>query len=142
MKRLVIVSLVSLCWLLALNVRPVAAQIYPGSAARPSFSPYGAYNQPTLSPYLNLLRGGNQAINYFGLTLPEVQGRANAVQFRSAIQDLEQRTQQPAPTADDLFKPLTSTGHPTAFGNLGGYFGPATQPGAVRPGGGTPIPRR
>jgi len=140
MKRLVVASLASVVWLLALGMGSASAQNYYPGGARPgagygqAYTPFGGgFNRPLLSPYLDLLRGGDPAINYYLGTVPEFQRRANAVQFRSAIMDLEQRTAQP-PVAEteDLFRPLTSTGHPTAFLNTGGFFG-NTSPG-IRPG--------
>ncbi|MFL5245100.1 MAG: hypothetical protein ACJ8FY_23605 [Gemmataceae bacterium] len=91
------------------------------------FSPYARPNystgaRPALSPYLNLLRGGNPAANYFLGVLPEFERRANAVQFSTAIQDLEQRSAMVGDTGEPLAVTLT-TGHPTAFGNTAGYFG-------------------
>ena len=100
------------------------AQGYPPNY---QFSPYARPNyvgspRPQLSPYLNLLRGGNPAANYFLGVLPEFERRANAYQFSNAINDLEQRDLMANPSEDPL--QLTSgTGHPTAFANTGSYFG-------------------
>jgi hypothetical protein len=99
------------------------AQGYPPNY---QFSPNARPNivgtpRPQLSPYLNLLRGGNPAANYFLGVLPEFERRANAYQFGNAIYDLEQRDLT-SPSGDPL--ELTSgTGHPTAFANTGTYFG-------------------
>jgi hypothetical protein len=142
MSRLLVVSLASLSCLVVLGNGTASAQgYYPSQSARPNYGIYqpygGGYNRPLLSPYLDLLRGGDPAVNYFLGTVPEFQRRANAAQFRSAIQDLEQRTGQPTTTEpEDLFKPLTSTGHPTAFLNTGGFFGntaPVVRPGIQPP---------
>src|SRR5262245_56602670 len=40
---------------------------------------------PSLSPYLNLLRGGNPAANYYLGVVPELQRRTQAAQFGGAI---------------------------------------------------------
>jgi hypothetical protein len=85
--------------------------------------------QPLLSPYLNLLRGGDPASNYYLGTIPERQRRQNAALFSSQIQSLEQQvTQQTTiPDVDEaLFQPAPATGHATAFMNLGGYFNQGT----------------
>src|SRR5262249_8227827 len=82
---------------------------------------------PQLSPFLNLLRGGDTASNYYLGTIPEQQRRANAAAFGTAIQQLEQQQrqqqalQQRGPDAD-LFTPLPTTGHPVAFGHYGGSY--------------------
>jgi hypothetical protein len=114
------------------------AQGYPPNY---QFSPYARPNyvgtpRPQLSPYLNLLRGGNPAANYFLGVLPEFERRANTYQFGNAISDLEQRDSMINASGDPL--ELTSgTGHPTAFANTGSYFGNGAsqrfQPSAASP---------
>jgi hypothetical protein len=89
---------------------------------------YGVGYQPPLSPYLNLLRGGNQAANYFLGTVPEIERRQNSQLFRSALLELDQKVSRETVELG-LAAPITSTGHITAFGNTGGYFGSTT----VRP---------
>jgi hypothetical protein len=89
---------------------------------------YGVGYQPGLSPYLNMLRGGNSAANYFLGTLPEIARRQNDQLFRSALHELDQKVSQESVELG-LSEPVTSTGHVTAFGNTGGYFGQTT----VRP---------
>src|SRR5262249_37736731 len=87
-----------------------------------SFAPYNR-PQPQLSPYLNLLRGGDPASNYYLGVVPERERRRNDVLFRSAIVDLEQRT-QPLAEGEDVFTPLRSTGHGRASGTAGSSFAP------------------
>src|SRR5262245_47566303 len=98
-----------------------------GSASAQSPRPvYGgsSMNRPGLSPYLNLIRGGDPAANYYLGVIPEQQRRFNAYQTRSALQDLEARTARPTEDANDaLTKPLNQTGHAVGFGNQLGYFG-------------------
>jgi hypothetical protein len=89
-------------------------------------------NRAGLSPYLNLLRGGDPAANYFAGVVPAFQNRANFNQMRTAIQDVEQRTAAPAEGLE-LGKPLDQTGHPTAFGYYSSYY---PQLGGGRPPGG------
>lgn len=117
---------------------PAAAQLASplggyGAGYRPNapFNPSPAYGpgyQTPLSPYLNLLRGGDPSANYFLGVLPEQQRRTNARTFGTAIgglqqqQRLDEARQQAAGPDADLFTPLPTTGHPAAFQNLGGYY--------------------
>jgi hypothetical protein len=98
---------------------------------------YGPGYRPQLSPYLNLLRGGDPAANYYLGTLPEMQRRANAQMFGTEISELDRRTLGATQTTEQLItQPLPGSGHPTVFGNTLYYFGGGnpTQPGAQRPG--------
>lgn len=63
--------------LMLLSSSPILAQT-PGAIGRPP-GPGSPGFRPTVSPYLNLSRGGNQAINYYGLVRPQVEG-AQALQ--------------------------------------------------------------
>ena len=117
---------------------PVAAQ-FPsslggyGGGYRPYIPynpapPYGVGYQTLLSPYLNFLRGGDPASNFYLGVIPEQQRRANTRLFGTEIgrlqqqQQLQQGQQQGAALDADLFTPLPTTGHPVAFGNYGGYY--------------------
>jgi hypothetical protein len=91
--------------------------------------PYGPGYQTMLSPYLNFLRGGDPAANYFLGVLPEFQRRENRNQFRSQIGQLQILT---APLRNPLEEPLEeaglptrfqASGHATAFGYTGSFFG-------------------
>ncbi len=101
----------------------------PGYYYPNGVSPYGGsgypYGTPRLSPYLNMLRGGNSpanaAANYYSGVVPEVERRANARQFGSAINSLERQVTG-LEEEEDLFPRLSATGHPAVFGNYGGYF--------------------
>ena len=119
MKRLLL-SAASLTWLMCLTAGTARAQFYPNP--RLGYNPTG--RTPTVSPYLNLLRGGNPAANYYNGVRPEFQQRTYNQQFRTTLQELEQR-QAAGLTPEDELEPLPSlpsTGHPTAFNNLAGYF--------------------
>jgi hypothetical protein len=86
---------------------------------------YGPFYRPGLSPYLNMLRGGDPAVNYYLGVVPEFQRRRNDAVFRGAILDLEARTAAaPALAAEDvdIARPLAQTGHVTAFNNTANYF--------------------
>ena len=101
-----------------------AQSLPPYLSNRPN---YGVGFRPRLSPYLDLANGGDPAVNYYLGTLPELERRSTQRLYGQAISGLEQQALQPPPVAAadaDLFTPLTSTGHPTAFGNTGGYFPP------------------
>jgi hypothetical protein len=128
MKRSIFASL-AIAGALSLAITgPVHAQ-YPGSPV--NNGPFGGaglgggapYGRPQLTPYLNLLRGGSPAANYYLGVVPERERRANAAMFGGAISDLEWRTRYGAGGGDlDLGEPITSSGHPTAFLNTGSYF--------------------
>jgi hypothetical protein len=121
MKRLVPALLATLIPLCAGTAR---AQFAP--PARPN---YGPGYKPQLSPYLNLIRGGDPAANYFLGTIPEQQRRYNAQVFGSEISELDRRTLGNVLTPEEaIFKTLPGTGHPTAFGSTGYYFGGGTNP--------------
>ncbi len=127
MKRYTL-AFASLCCLAFVPVGTASAQPYPVN--RPSYSPY---SRPQLSPYLDLIRGGDPAANYYLGTVPERERRRNDAYYRSSILELDQRISQ-TPESDDLFTPLRSTGHATAFGTTGSYFGSTGMPlSATRP---------
>ncbi|HKB37283.1 MAG TPA: hypothetical protein VKD72_12585 [Gemmataceae bacterium] len=77
----------------------------------------GPFNPPPTSPYLNLNRGGNPAINYFNLVRPEFE-------FRNAYQSLQRQVNL---NRDLVREALTeegvpATGHSTSFLNYSHYF--------------------
>ncbi len=86
---------------------------------RPYSSGYPILPGPRLSPYLNLLRGGDPAANYYLGVVPE---RERRILFGSAIQDLAQRPAAAPPDSPDLVPPLAETGHATYFNNTSTYF--------------------
>lgn len=137
-----------------------AAQLPPG----PSYAPPGfptvnpqnvmpnIYNPRTqpLSPYLNLLRGGNPGVNYyygvrpgttgggaaFGAGLAPGGGRAGGFQFQYTQDDL-------APGDTPPGYVLPPAGHPATFNNTLGYFpGPMSGGQRPRPGIGAPTAGR
>ncbi len=123
MKPLTRIALgVSTGWLI-LGVGLAAAQFnYP---YRPPA--YGPGYAPQLSPYLNMLRPGDPAINYFSGVMPELQRRQDRTLMYGSLQGL--MSQLPAPPnldEQDLDVPLISTGHPTAFNYTGMYFNSGT----------------
>lgn len=78
-------------------------------------------NRPNLSPFLNLLRGGSPAANYYLGVVPERDRRLTDAQFRTAIQDLERRPDT-VPGGEDLLPTLPQTGHAAQFMNYSTYF--------------------
>lgn len=80
-------------------------------------------NRPTVSPYLNLLRGGSPAINYFGIVRPELQMQQNLGQLQ---QQLNQANQNMQGLAENLVpageQVLPTTGHAVQFNNTLNYF--------------------
>jgi hypothetical protein len=117
---------------------------YPQGTFTPPFGrpTWGPGYRPQLSPYLNLLRGGDPAANYFLGTVPEQQRRANAQFFRQQLLDLEAKTGPTVAAEDvDILGPTLVSGHPTAFNTTAGYFNNLTPrtPG-MRPA--TPLPPR
>lgn len=98
------------------------AQFPAGASAqyfqRPQLNPY---SRPALSPYLDLVRGGNPAINYYLGTLPEMDRRALAAQQLSTPQG-PQQTQAYTPDQEDFVPALPQTGHAAGFQTYGGYY--------------------
>jgi hypothetical protein len=133
MKRFVRAALATFAGFLLLAAGSASAQVTVPYGA----PAYGPFYQPMLSPWLNLLRGGDPAANYFLGVLPEMQRRQNARVFGAAIQTLDQRAAAPAATPEELelYTPLRSTGHATAFNNTLNYFNtnaPRTTPTTPR----------
>jgi hypothetical protein len=130
-----------------LGLAAFAVVLVVGSgAARAQFQPpsrpnYGPGYRPQLSPYLNLIRGGDPAANYYLGTLPEFQRRSNAQLFSSEISDLDRRVFGAIATQEQrLEQPLPGTGHPTAFGYTGYYYGGTPPPGTGQRASGTSLP--
>ena len=99
---------------------PARAQFTPN--VRPA--PAAPLTRPPVSPYLDILRGANTpGINYYLGTRSIFNQRTINQQYRTALQDLEQR-QAVTPEAEplDAYPALPSTGHPTAFNYVGSYF--------------------
>src|SRR5437867_42378 len=97
-------------------------------------TPGGPYG-PGLSPYLNLLRGGLPAVNYYNGVLTERDRRLFQQQAGQSILGLEQEVGALQPGEEDLLPTLPGTGHPTAFGYSGSYFPQTIYPGRYGPGG-------
>jgi hypothetical protein len=92
--------------------------------------PQNPYIRPPVSPYLNLTRGGNPAVNYFGLVQPQLQTTEQLQMLQMQQAQMAQLGfgggQQDVPPGA-----MGATGLHSQFGNLGHYFGPPG--GGVRP---------
>jgi hypothetical protein len=94
------------------------------------YFPYRGTRGPTppISPYLNLLRGNNAAVNYYLGVVPEFQRRALYQQLLLG----PERQQLLTPGPEDIFPTLAGTGHPAVFQNYANYYDfsglPAVQP--------------
>jgi hypothetical protein len=122
MRRLLLAGLVLAGWLTG-----AAGQ---ASAQFQYFQPQTApFSQPPVSPYLNMFRGGNPGINYYGLVKPQVQAAQTFQQLQLQQQVQAQQVQQAAsqqaialsPTAQA--GPLPVTGHPAYFNGTARFFG-------------------
>jgi hypothetical protein len=96
------------------------AQAAQAQYVPPRVSPY---MNNGVSPYVNLLRGGNPAVNYYGLVRPELQGQM-------AIQQLQEQVARPqlsvvAPPTNQV---QSVTGHTTRFMQYGQYFNTMAAP--------------
>jgi hypothetical protein len=108
MKRFWYGSACAVVFSLSVGVGELHAQPVPGIGGTSGTS-------PAVSPYLTLLRnsGNSSAINYFNIVRPQI---ANTLAIQGLTNDLSQSRN------GDQLGGLPSTGHPTQFLNLGGYF--------------------
>ena len=118
-----------------------SAQYYQPPGAMPNI--YDPRNQP-LSPYLNLLRGGNPGVNYYYGVRPATvggTGQSLGAPFTAPGANRQLFFPQLASAPDPLELPtagpgagLPPAGHPVVFNNTGGYFPSGGARGAGRPG--------
>jgi hypothetical protein len=130
-------------------MNPYGGGGYPNPYALPynqsPFTPniYNPANQP-LSPYLNLARGGNPAVNYYyGVRPGTVGGFGNGggAPFVASGGFRQPFFPQLAFAPDPLQPPeagpgatLPPAGHPVGFNNTGGFFPAPTGRGRQQPG--------
>src|SRR5262249_40602016 len=101
-----------------------------GGGATPYVPNYYNRNNQPLSPYLNLLRGGNPAVNYFYGVRPGLMNGAFGSPFTGGGNNMMGR-QTFFPQIDTLYDlentnpqdGIRPTGHPFGFNNTLGYFG-------------------
>jgi hypothetical protein len=131
--------LVAVATIIALaSAAPAHAQI--GTYVRPQLNP-----RPTVSPYLNIYRGGSGAINYYGIVRPQLETQRQLFQLQQEVQQV----QPPFGIALDPQQNLATlstgmTGHPVSFQNYSHYYGGRGGSGAVAGvagGAGNPIGR-
>jgi hypothetical protein len=81
-------------------------------------------SSPVLSPYLDIVRGGNPAINYFLGTRSEIDRLNFQGSVLQALPALESYITQPAASGEiNQIPTLSQTGHLAAFQAYGTYFG-------------------
>ncbi len=121
--------------------QPNYQQPYNQSPYMPNI--YNPQNQP-LSPYLNLLRGGNPGVNYYYGVRPGTTGGfagGLGAPFTAPGGNRQLFFPQLASAPDPLVSPelspgagLPPAGHPVVFNNTGGYFPSPTGARGARPG--------
>jgi hypothetical protein len=127
MNRFIVAGLLGIG---ALDAQEALAQGTYGPGGNNNFLPnyYNRQNQP-LSPYLNLLRGGNTATNYYYGVRPGLMTGPFSPTFGANMGFGPRQTF--FPQTDTLFEledtnpqdGLRPTGHPFGFNNSMGYFG-------------------
>jgi hypothetical protein len=93
--------------LAAFALAPAANAQAPGSITRPPYS-----------PYLNLARPGNPALNYYGLVRPEIDWRNSVGNLQTEFSALNQELNNPV-AGNPAFP---STGHPVTFLNYSHFY--------------------
>jgi hypothetical protein len=116
MMRLLGISLLVLAGLVLVES---TASAQPMPFIRQSPNPYYT---PPLSPYLNMLRGGNPAVNYYLGVVPEFRQRTLNAQQAQYMNQQARTGMEEEPEMTDLLPTLPSTGHGTQFMNASPYF--------------------
>jgi hypothetical protein len=108
---------------LTLTLAASAAQ-----AQQPGVQPGAPYiTPPVLSPYLNMLRSGNPAVNYYGLVRPQIQQgqQLQALQYGLA-RSAEEAAAAEGPTTGTGV--AANTGHTVGFMTYARYFNTTAPP--------------
>jgi len=131
MNRIVIVIGILAAGAVALLPQAAHAQL-SGPFNPNGYAPnmYNRTAQP-LSPYLNLLRGGNEAVNYFYGVRPGTQPNAFTGMFGTGGGQRQTFFPGADYLTDLLEEPrdatkVSPTGHPAGFNNTLNYFGPTS----------------
>jgi hypothetical protein len=122
MKRFVWGCGLAVGLVLGVTAGEAAAQMLPTQ-------PTNNFVRPPISPYLNMDRTGNPAINYYGLVRPQFD---TTNKLQSLQQQLQQQTLTPQlGTADDdgMLSNFAATGHPAVFFAYSHFYAPAGRPG-------------
>ena len=141
MNRLLLALAAGCCPAGAASAQPVQPY-YPPSAVQPNL--YSPQNQP-LSPYLNLLRGGNAGVNYYYGVRPGTVGgtgqglgapfTASGGQRAPFFPQLANAPDPLIPREVGTGDVLPPAGHPVVFNNTMGYYpSPFGNRGGNRPG--------
>jgi hypothetical protein len=134
MKRFIVVGGLMTVWLL-MSAPSVFAQqrppVQPIQPVRPTVS-------PALSPYLNLLRGGNPATNFYLGVVPEQQRRSNEALFGRTINQVLPRVDnlQARPSVEEEIARIAAPSVPAGFNTRP----PANLFSRSVPGFGSPLP--
>jgi hypothetical protein len=111
MTRLRYAALSTCGLLLVLTAQPALGQSQVG---KPPANPLG---NPAVSPYLNLRRGWDPGVNYYGVVRPQIE-------TRETLQQLQQQnlyTQQAVQQAEASYL-QPATGHAVMFQNYSHYY--------------------
>lgn len=112
--RVVLASLIAVSFV-AVDTLPLSAQ---GRATRSGRAGYrNTLSRPSVSPYLNLARGGNPALNYFTLTRPPIDLRAQQFRQQQATQGLQREIDTGVRASE-----LPPTGHSATYMNYSHYY--------------------
>jgi hypothetical protein len=117
------VRIVGLAFVSGICFSPAAFAQYPGQ-------PRATASSPAYSPYLNLLRPGNSAINYYGLVRPQIdfQNQVGALQQQYGALNRDINAAADQPTAPP------TTGHAASFMSYSRYYPGFTANRTARPG--------
>ena len=103
---------------MALTIAASAAQ-----AEQPIVQPTRPNNTPpVLNPYLNMLRGGNPAINYYGLVRPQMQQGQQLQMLQNGLARTTEEAEAAAMTPTTPTGVLADTGHTVGFMTYPRYF--------------------
>lgn len=112
--RMVLASLIAVSFV-AVDTLPLSAQ---GRATRSGRAGYrNTLSRPAVSPYLNLTRGGNPALNYFTLTRPPIDARAQQFRQQQATQGLQREIDTGVRASA-----LPPTGHSATYMNYSHFY--------------------
>ena len=126
--------LVSVLTVGVLLLLPPAVRAQMTGPTNPSGYAPNMYNRAAqpLSPYLNLLRGGNNAVNYFYGVRPGTQPNAFTGMFGAGGAGQRMTFFPGADVLTDLLEEprdatrVNPTGHPAGFNNTLNFFGPTS----------------
>jgi hypothetical protein len=114
-------------------------------SAAPAQAQIGVYNRPvvnprpTVSPYLNIFRGGSGAINYYGVVRPQLEMNRQLYQLQQEVQQTTPGVVFPMdPQAQGV---VSTTGHPVSFQNYAHFYGGRGGSSGVAGGTGIPLGR-